>query len=200
MRKTLIALAASLLAATAAHAATNLVANGTFDNPDLATGSFEQVSVLNFNDLQWGHYSGGTGVTKLVDVGGEQFAQIATGDIMYAGFTAATSGTYNISFDYNGSGLWGLSSASWAQSVIGYSFVTPQAGWTTQTATASLVAGESYKIYFGGMVTPPAFYPTLNIDNVSVAAAVPEPETYAMMLAGLGAIGLMSRRRMHKQG
>ena len=60
---------------------------------------------------------------------------------------------------------------------------------------ANLVAGESYKIYFGGMVTPPDFHPTLNIDNVSVAAAVPEPETYAMMLAGLGALGMMSRRR-----
>ena len=65
------ALAASLLAATAAHASTNLVANGTFDNPDLATGTFEQVSTVGFGNLQWGYYSGGTGVTKLVDVAGE---------------------------------------------------------------------------------------------------------------------------------
>jgi hypothetical protein len=50
------------------------------------------------------------------------------------------------------------------------------------------------------MVTPPQFYPVLNVDNVSVAAVtpVPEPEGYAMMLAGLGALGLMSRRRMGK--
>ncbi len=32
------------------------------------------------------------------------------------------------------------------------------------------------------------------LDNVSITA-VPEPETYAMLLAGLGAIGFMSRRR-----
>ena len=39
------------------------------------------------------------------------------------------------------------------------------------------------------------------IDNTSVtsfAAPVPEPETYAMLLAGLGAIGFMSRRRQGK--
>ena len=38
MRKTFIALAASLLAATAAHASTNLVANGTFDMDAEADG------------------------------------------------------------------------------------------------------------------------------------------------------------------
>lgn len=37
----------------------------------------------------------------------------------------------------------------------------------------------------------------LAIDNVSlsVTAAVPEPSTYAMLLAGLGAVGFMARRR-----
>jgi hypothetical protein len=32
------------------------------------------------------------------------------------------------------------------------------------------------------------------LDNVSVMAAVPEPETYAMMLLGLGLLGFMARR------
>jgi hypothetical protein len=32
-------------------------------------------------------------------------------------------------------------------------------------------------------------------DNLILAAAVPEPKTYAMMLAGLGLMGFMVRRR-----
>ena len=38
-----------------------------------------------------------------------------------------------------------------------------------------------------------------SIDNVSVTAAVPEPETYAMLLAGLGLMGTIIRRRKANQ-
>jgi hypothetical protein len=200
MRKTLTAIAASLLlAATGAHA--NLVTNGTFDAPNISTDSFSQVTSLSFSDLNWGFYSGGSGVTKLVDAGGNQFAQIASGDVLYTSFSVVTSGQYNIGFDFQGSGLWGLTGSSWSPEVVAPTYLTPSAGWTSAMGgPVSLVGGDSYKIYFGGMVTPPQFYSTLGLDNVSVSAvtAVPEPEGYAMMVAGLGALGLMSRRRMHK--
>jgi len=37
------------------------------------------------------------------------------------------------------------------------------------------------------------------VDNVSLTTAVPEPESYAMLLAGLGAVGFVSRRRKQQQ-
>lgn len=203
MRKTFTAIAAGLLlTVTGAHAAHNLVTNGTFNSPDIATGSFSTVTSLSFADLNWGYYSGGTGVTKLVDNAGDQFAQIASGDILYSSFSVTNSGQYNISFDFQGSGLWGLTGATnWTPEVVAPTYLTPSAGWTAGSGgPVALVGGESYKIYFGGMVTPPQFYSTLGLDNVSVTAVspVPEPEGYAMMVAGLGALGLMSRRRMRK--
>lgn len=36
----------------------------------------------------------------------------------------------------------------------------------------------------------------LLLDNVSVAVAIPEPETYALLLAGLGLLGFAARRRV----
>ena len=201
MRKTISAIAAGLLLAATGAQANNLVTNGTFDSPDISTDSFSTVTSLSFSDLNWGFYSGGTGLTKLVDSGGNQFAQIASGDILYTSFSVTTSGQYNIGFDFQGGGLWGLTGSNWTPSVVAPTALASSAGWmASSTGPVSLVGGDSYKLYFGGMVTPPDFYPALNLDNVSVSAVtpVPEPESFAMMLAGGGALGLMSRRRIRK--
>lgn len=39
----------------------------------------------------------------------------------------------------------------------------------------------------------------LSVDNLTLTAAVPEPETYALLLAGLGCMGAIVRRRKAKQ-
>ena len=61
-------------------------------------------------------------------------------------------------------------------------------GGSLPNGTWSLhVQGTSGATYVGGA--------TFNAGAVVPTSPVPEPETYAMLLAGLGAVGFMSRRR-----
>ena len=72
-------------------------------------------------------------------------------------------------------------------------FASSRADQFFSTTWSNLAAG-TYSLNFavaGG---------SLKVDDVTIAVtAVPEPETYAMMLAGLGLIGAMARRRKAKQ-
>lgn len=56
------------------------------------------------------------------------------------------------------------------------------------------LAAGSYQIVISGLNSPAAASYSANV-AVAAVAAVPEPETYALLLAGLGAIGFVARRR-----
>ena len=60
---------------------------------------------------------------------------------------------------------------------------------------AFTAAGTSATIRFSTFGLDPAAQFDVGIDKVELAGAVPEPETYALMLAGLGALGWVARRR-----
>lgn len=64
----------------------------------------------------------------------------------------------------------------------------------------NLVAGTGYTLSFVGKWTGPsgANWSTLSAPSVNISP-VPEPETYAMFLAGLGVIGAVARRRSVKR-
>ncbi len=78
-------------------------------------------------------------------------------------------------------------------------------GWgtsffSTETITG-LTAGTAYQVVMYGWGDPMSSATgkyELTLTAQSSLAPVPEPETYAMMLAGLGLLGVMARRRKLK--
>ena len=195
MRKSILSAAVALLAigATAGAQAQNVIANGDFELANVATGGFESFANLGWNNLQWGSYSG---TSSIVDVAGDQAARVNGGDVIWSAFQVTTAGDYELSFDAVGDGYYSLYNAS-TNVELDRVFVQQVTETTLQSAAYSLNTGDVYRLYFGSTVLPPTFSNSLTVDNVTVAAVVPEPETYAMMLAGLGALGLMNRRRMN---
>ena len=56
------------------------------------------------------------------------------------------------------------------------------------------LAAGSYTLLVNGLSGKGGSY-TVNLSTVAAATAVPEPEAYAMMLAGLGLVGFAARRK-----
>ena len=196
MRKSLVSTAAALLlafGAAGAHAQV-AIANADFELSTVATDTFDTFSSLGWNSVQWGWLGGSS---KVVDVGGNQMAQVAGGDVIWSSFAASSAGNYQLTFDTVGDGYVMLYNDN-TQSTVAQAFVQNAA--TTQFSTSfALTSTDNYRLYFGTTPLPPTVNGSLTIDNVAItqiAAPVPEPESYAMMLGGLGALGLMSRRRL----
>ena len=79
-------------------------------------------------------------------------------------------------------------------------FATPGSFTSLSLVSSSFVPGLTFSLAAGKVVvdwlgtdTGPHDY--VAVFDVTTAPAIPEPETYALMLAGLGVVGFMARRR-----
>jgi len=82
-----------------------------------------------------------------------------------------------------------------ASSVLAYSGSASQgAEQEVYWKWSNVSAGEFYAFQFSGAA------PHILVDQISLSTvtAVPEPEAYAMMIAGLGLVGFISRKRRQK--
>jgi len=151
-----------------------------------------------FADYAWSQLldSGGSPVAVLFDA-----RTTPSGDTVPGfGLPGITASLVPSSTPIIGGGpLWsplGGSSGSCYAAGCGYT------GWIT--ATYAIPTAGSYKIQFGvSNYLDTAFDSGLAFDDVSIAGTpvgtIPEPETYAMLLAGLGLLGFAARRRKLKE-
>lgn len=93
--------------------------------------------------------------------------------VNYSGFSASLTGANSGSTHY-----FTESVGSGGQSVLSLGSVSGDSSYSLHiTGTAGSGSGATFNV------------------NLSSVAAVPEPETFAMLLAGLGLIGMVARRR-----
>jgi hypothetical protein len=124
------------------------------------------------------------------------------------GYDATTA---NLQFQWaaDDSGEVVLARGSWLPKyrLNGGSLVTDSwpAGYTynygpTETVSSGFVAGLNTIDFYveGNGITDGFALRTVDFTAAPVTAPVPEPETYAMMLAGLGLLGVVARRRKQK--
>ena len=207
-----IAALASLVTAGAANAATELVVNGSFES-DVISSPYAQLSTITgwtssvsgntAFELQKGATQGGLSGFNPVAADGKQYLELNTESLSSTSQTLATTAgsNYTLSFAYSGrpdtpGGANSLMNVYWGSTLLTATSLIGNTGGVWQSYSQNLTAlGSSTVLRFEsiGPVSAPTYGSYL--DNVSVMAAVPEPETYAMMLLGLGLLGFMARRK-----
>ena len=154
--------------------------------------SFSGQSGLSYSNTEWG------GVASDGNVFG--FLRNEGGEISQSFDNVA--GSYSFSFDSEQRTSWRSGGAQTLSVRIDGNAIwsgTPGDTWSTFSFNASNVTSGSHTLSFRGTNLSGALDTSVFVDNVhlnfSPVSTIPEPETYAMMLAGLGLLGVIARRR-----
>ncbi|SHM26995.1 choice-of-anchor C domain-containing protein [Duganella sacchari] len=193
------AIAALFASGAASAAATNIIVNGDFESYTgyVPNGGYTLIAAGSNAISGW--TVGGVSVDLIKNsygsVSGTSVDMLGTPGpgVLSQAFNYAANTTYTLSFDVsrnpNGSytavqvdvnGIQNLYVGTGTPTNHSFTFTTGNSAGS-QLLTFSSVGGDGYS----GAV----------LDNVSLTAAVPEPETYAMLVAGLGLLGFVARRR-----
>jgi hypothetical protein len=199
---------ASLCAFSAlpAQAATNLLTNGSFELPT-GTG---YASLLGgnttitgwttvLNGVEWFNatgYGGAADGVMIVDLANYTY----TGGGIEQSFATVAGQAYDLNFSLGTMQASGRDGTAHIDVIVaggttGFDVVnhTGSLVWTPVTLNFTAI-GTTTTLRFTNTQNPNLHF--ANVDAASVAAAVPEPETYAMLLAGLGLVSLTARRRI----
>lgn len=191
MKKSVLALAGGLamLSAFSAHAVPSFV-NKSFEDP-IVDGE-TQVGTGTYG---WNATAGGYRITDAVGAPDlDQYALFGDGNQLYQNLTF-DAGSYLVNFYSFGTGTASVyEGLNLFQPVLNVN----SGSFSSYSYQIDLASQKSLRLFFSNTGADG----DMGLDKVvisGVTAAVPEPETYAMMLAGLGAIGFMARRRQSRR-
>lgn len=211
----------ALLAGPAAHA--NLLLNGSFEEGAFVNQGNQTMSPASGSTVITG-WTVVTDSTAWINAGnpfgltasdGSRFLDLTnySAGAPFAGvsqtFATTAGATYTLTFDLGGSNAWGrpdalIASAAGTSATFTTgpaSTTTPNNDWYHETMTFTATGATTTLTLQGS-----AGFNYIGLDNVSVVLlsdavtpppvpAIPEPSTWALMLAGLAAIGSVMRRR-----
>jgi hypothetical protein len=197
-----IAVTAAFAAASAYAAPVELVTNGSFEDLNghtvLASGTWD---IYN-NIPGWHGIDNGIEVRNNVAgtaFDGHNFVELDTtaNSAMDQVINTTAGQHYTLSFAYENRPGVALASQGvqvfWGAQNLGT--FNNAASWTTATFDVVGNAGNT-KLKFLAVGTSDSYGTSL--DKVSLTSAVPEPETYGMLLAGLALVGFAARRKAEK--
>lgn len=208
-----IAAVATLLSAGTASAATELVVNGSFESNPINSGVQQVSSITGWTssvsgntafEIQKGSTQGGSTGFMPAAANGVQYLELNTERFTSISQTIATTtgSNYLLSFAYSGrpdtaGNASSLMNVYWGNTLLTASPLvgTTTPTWQTFSQTVSAL-GSSTVLRFESV--GPTSAPTYGsyLDNVSVSvSAVPEPQTWGMMLLGLGLMAFIARRK-----
>ena len=116
-------------------------------------------------------------------------------------FTSGIQADYSFSFDLALRGSHYDAGQAVAVKLDGQLLGTfsPTTSWSALSVSALQVAAGTHTLQFAGTNPLNKVDTSAFLDNVTMTVTpVPEPETYAMFLAGLGLMGAVARRRKQK--
>ncbi len=138
----------------------------SYSNLATATGNFDKY--IAANNLIGNHQAVANGASVVTTT---------TSDAYAAKIVYGTSGYYN--------GYIGDTTGAMDSKLDVWTFSAPSSSGLTKVAAAQYVTGNGFNPYFN----------MSSNGELSYVAAVPEADTWAMLLAGLGLMGFIARRR-----
>ena len=199
MRKLILAavLAAPLLASAAVG--TTLSGNLTVDNSFTAYLSTTD-STLGTQIGSGSAWESTYSVSSVLTPNVTEYLHIVANNVGGPGAFIGSFSLDNSNFAFaNGTQTLLTNTTDWKQSATGFgsNYTTPISsgsnGVSPWGAQSGISSNAQWLAYQDGWTT--AYFST----TITAVAAVPEPETYAMLLAGLGLIGAAVKRRKAKQ-